>query len=1005
MEVNKNQVFQPEWVKDPSVFQVNRLAPHSDHVLKAINCTSLNGSWKFHYAHNYSKVMLGFEEISYDCSNWDSIIVPGHMQMQGYGSPHYVNTMYPWDGHEDIRPGEIPTDFNPVGSYVKYIDILPDDRKENLYISFQGVESAFALWINGQFIGYSEDSFTPAEFNITEVVVAGRNKIALQVFKWSSGSWLEDQDFWRFSGIFRDVYLFTLPKVHIWDLFAKPTLNNTLNHGMLELELVLKGEGQGSIKTVLIKDNDTMIQTEPYDFLGEDEIKKGVVMEVPSPQLWSAECPHLYELRIEIYDKKDQLLETVPQRIGFRRFEIQDGLMKINGKRIEFKGVNRHEFDPDHGRVVSKEDMLWDIQTMKQNNINAVRTSHYPNHSYFYDLCDENGLYVIDETNLETHGTWQRIQRNPEDEYIIPGSKDEWKGIVIDRAASLFNRDKNHPSIIIWSCGNESHGGKNIFEMSQYFRDHDPTRLIHYEGVIHDRSYDSTSDIESQMYTSVADIEEFLEKHIEKPFISCEYTHSMGNSNGAMSKYTELAEKNPRYQGGFIWDYIDQAIWKNNKYGKKYLAYGGDFADRPTDYNFCVNGIVFADRKVTPKMPEVKYCYQNIKIQIEKEWIRVSNRNLFTNTEWYDCEVSFWKEGNLLDKTILPTDVPPLGTREYPVPQEFIDITVPGEYSYLVSFKLKEDTNWGKKGHETAFEQYTFTIEEKVKREVKEDPLVFINSDVNVGIKGEHFHAIFARNMGGLVSYKFMGKEMISQAVKPNYWRAPTDNDIGNKMPYHSALWKTASLYDISEMTESVMEDGYVKIVYKYQYPGLENGSASVTYRIHGNGKIDVMMEYTGCENAPTMPEFGMLFKMPGDFDSLSFYGKGPEDNYWDRNRGYKLGIYKKEVKESMVPYVMPQECGNHTQVRYAQVYSKQGVGLKFFGETMDFSALPYTPHEIENAMHSYELPEIHNTIVRVSSHQMGIGGDDSWGASVHKEFLLSGKENRTFSFSFQGWV
>ena len=483
------KVFDYQKVKDPRYFRDGRLDAHSDHPYYAsaqeaeagenLFMESLNGLWKFHYARNYGSAIPGFESMDYDCRSWEDIRVPAHIQMEGYDVPQYANTQYPWEGHEEIIPGEIPERFNPVASYVKYFEVPEQMKGRRLFISFQGAESGLALWLNGHFVGYSEDTFTPSEFELTDYVQEGENKLAAQVFKWTSSSWCEDQDFYRFSGIYRDVYLYTVPDVHIRDLRIRAIPDETLTKGTLEIRTEAWGEGKAEI--CLSKDRQT--------FQGAFDLKDGgITMEIDNPALWSAEDPQLYDLTIQVYDKEGNLQEYIPERVGFRRFEMKDRIMTLNGKRIVFKGVNRHEFSSVTGRHVSEEELIKDLKTMKQNNINAIRTCHYPDASPLYRLCDEYGLYLIDETNLESHGSWDTVEASGDFSPVVPCDRPEWQDMMLDRANSMYQRDKNHPAILIWSCGNESFGGKDIFEMSQFFRKEDPTRLVHYEGIFHDLS-------------------------------------------------------------------------------------------------------------------------------------------------------------------------------------------------------------------------------------------------------------------------------------------------------------------------------------------------------------------------------------------------------------------------------------------------------------------------------------------------------------------------------------
>ena len=1024
------KAFDYSLVKNPEYFKDGRMDAHSDHIWykneeemqekETSYRFSLNGIWKFHYARNYKSTVAGFEKEEYSCKDWDDIHVPAHIQMEGYDAPQYANVQYPWEGHEDIHPGEIPEHFNPVASYVKYFTVPEQMQGKRLFISFQGAESGIALWLNGQFVGYSEDSFTPSEFELTEFVKAGENKLAAQVFKWTASSWCEDQDFYRFSGIYRDVYLYTVPKVHVYDMQIRAIPEASLEKAELELKTITWGKGTAHI--VLSKNGKIVL--EDRKSLGEEADSKGngglvaadsFTWQVKKPELWSAEEPALYDLVLEIYDESGVLQEVIPQKIGFRRFEMKDGIMTLNGKRIVFKGVNRHEFSSITGRCVSKEELYKDLMTMKQNNINAIRTCHYPDASLIYQLCDELGLYMIDETNLESHGSWDVAEFTKDYTYVVPYDKEEWLAMMLDRTNSMYQRDKNHPAILIWSCGNESFGGKDIFEMSQFFRNTDPTRLVHYEGVCHDRRYNDTSDMESQMYPSVESIKAFLAKDDSKPFICCEYTHAMGNSCGAMHKYTDLTDTEPKYQGGFIWDYIDQSIYKKDRYGKEFQAYGGDFGERPTDYNFSGNGIAYGgNRDASPKMQEVKFNYQNITAQVTADSVKVINKNLFVNTSKFDCKVTLQKDGKVIGTATLETNVEPLSEKEYALP--FKKEEKAGEYTVTVSFHLKEDKPWAKAGYEIAFGQYVYQVEAPVKPCT--DKLEVIHSTHNIGVRGTEFEVLFSVLNGGLVSYKYAGKEMIEAIPKPNFWRAPTDNDCGNLMAMRYAQWKIASMYAShkeyrgaaygpSNAPEVEEKENSIKVSYTYFLPTTPAATCRLSYEVFGDGRVRTTLSYDPVKVLGDMPEFGVIFKFNADYDHVSWYGLGEAETYADRKKGAKLGIYENLVKDNVARYMVPQECGAKEEVRWAKVTDRKGRGMLFEMDKengpMMFSALPYTPHEMENAMHPYELPEIHYTVVRVAKAQMGIAGDDSWGARTHEEYLLDVKQPMEFSFVFKG--
>lgn len=1023
--------FDSNIIKNPEIFEQNRLAAHSDHVcykneLEKIKGKSslrydMNGLWKFAYAKNQSLAPCGFEAADYDCKGWDEIRVPAHIQMEGYDVPIYTNTTYPWEADEFIKPGEVPEIFNPVASYVKYFTIPENMKNKRVCISFQGVESGFALWLNGHYVGYSEDTFDPSDFELTDYIVEGENKLAVRVWKWTSSSWCEDQDFYRFSGIFRDVFLYAVPCAHVEDLSVVPTLNDTFDEGTLSVSIKADGDGIASVKLYELGD----LSVEKYDrakLLLEEldiELRNKEICEgscnVKNPLLWSAEKPNLYEVKIIVKDTHGNETEFISQLAGFRRFEMVDGLMKLNGKRIVFKGVNRHEFSSITGRVPNRDEAIKDIVTMKKNNINAIRTSHYPDDSMIYELCDIYGIYMIAENNLESHGTWEAYNKGYVDlDFVVPKDKPQWREMMLDRANSCYQRDKNHPAILIWSCGNESFGGKTIYEMSQLFRQLDKHRLVHYEGVFNDRSYNDTSDMESQMYTSVAGIEKFLAENPEKPFICCEYTHAMGNSCGAMHKYTELSDREPRYQGGFIWDYIDQSIYKKDRYGKWFLTYGGDFGDRPTDGDFSGNGICYGgEREASPKMQEVKFNYQNISVDFDSDYIfTVTNKNLFVNTSVFDAFAILLADGNEVYRTRLQISVPPIEQASYEVPVTLKNsmIDVEKEYCIVVSFVLKENTIWEKAGYEIAFGQHM--IKKPVSEYSCDKSVELVVGNGNILVRGENFKALFSRMNLGMVSYVYGGVEMLPNTIPlPNFWRTPTNNDSGNMMPQRYAQWKIASMYVTTRQDQRFADtsprveknDNNIAITYTYFMPTTPQSSCEVTYRVFGDGTIETTLSYDPVKELGDMPEFGMMFKLDADYDTVKWYGLGPQETYEDRQHGGKYGVYENKVADNIAEYLVPQESGNKCRVRYAKVMDKKGRGMLFFGDELSFSALPYTPHELENAAHHFELPPVHYTVVRVAKKQMGVGGDDSWGAHTHPEYLLDASEKMEFTFCFRG--
>ena len=603
------------WLEDPRVFAVNRLDAHSDHTWHTPEGSlrqSLDGSWRFAYSPCPAARPADFWQADASLDGFGEIAVPGHIEMQGYGQIQYINTMYPWDGRHFLRPPQIPWDDTPVGSYVRTFTLDPALEGKRVCVSFQGVERAFYCWCNGHFVGYSEDSFTPADFDLTPFLQAGENRLCVEVYKNCSGSWLEDQDFFRFFGIFRPVYLYAKPALHIEDLWLRASLEPDNATGVLAPRLRLSAADGASLEGCTLRctvaaPGGAVLWDAPMP-LREDGsgYVYGQPVRLPGIRKWDHEDPALYTVTLTLRDAAGTLQETVPYQTGFRRFGLREGVMELNGERIVFNGVNRHEWNPASGRAIGPEDMHRAIETFRRNHINAVRTCHYPDQTLWYELCDCNGIYMIDEANLESHGSWQKMGA-VEPSWNVPGSRPEWRDCVVDRARSMFERDKNHTAILIWSCGNESYAGEDILAMSEFFRQNDPGRLVHYEGVFHCRAFDRISDMESRMYAKPEEIRAYLESGPAKPFILCEYMHDMGNSLGGMESYIRLLD-HPQYQGGFVWDYMDQALWQQGPRGRR-LGYGGDFGERPTDYAFSANGIVFADGTEKPAMQDLRYWY------------------------------------------------------------------------------------------------------------------------------------------------------------------------------------------------------------------------------------------------------------------------------------------------------------------------------------------------------------------------------------------------------------
>lgn len=974
-----------EWLANPEIYEVNREKAHSDHTYTTKDGNlrqSLNGTWKFNYTEHPDSRPADFYKTDFDVTCFDDIIVPGHIQLQGYDKPQYVNTQYPWEGHEQLVPPQIPKKRNPVGSYVKFFDVDKELLGKKTFISFQGVETAIYVWLNGEFVGYSEDSFTPSEFNITPYLKEKNNKLAVEVYRYSTASWLEDQDFWRFSGIFRDVYLYAVPENHVRDMKVIADYDYENGNGILATELDIIGDSDYEIKLTLTDKNGIKVY---------EGNTANVSASIPDIMPWSAEQPNLYTITAEI-SSDSEIIETAETKIGFRTFELKDGIMCLNGKRIVFKGINRHEWNAEGGRVVTEDDMLWDIRFMKQNNINAVRTCHYPNNSLWYQLCDEYGIYLIAETNLESHGTWQKMGAC-EPSINVPASLPEWKEACLDRARSMYERDKNHASVLIWSCGNESYCGDDIAAMADYFHEVDSTRLVHYEGVVWNRKYDHITDMESRMYAKPDEVEEYLKQNTGKPYISCEYMHAMGNSLGGMKLYTDLEDKYEAYQGGFIWDYIDQSLYKDGV-----LVYGGDFDDRASDYGFCTNGIVYADRTYSPKVSEAKRLYSNIRMSLENGVLTVENRNLFTDTSGYIFKVTLEKEGDILsaEEHRLNISAGEAGSVK-------LGLDIPengGEYVLTAYAVLAEDTIWAEKGHEISFaQQIVKTPELTAPMTAHKAEIVY--GDFCIGVNGEGFSMQFDKREGGVSSLVYNGVEYITRAPKVSFFRAHTDNDTGAGYPCENAQWQIAGKCAKLLGFETKENADSLEVTFKFLAPTVPSFEYKVTYIAYFDGRLGVKAEYDGVKGLSDMPVFAMDFKMKKQYDKFTFYGMGPDENYIDRNNGARLGVYTLTALENFTKYLNPQECGNRTGVRYVNVYEENGAGLNFTATENPFemSVLPYNAYELDNAMHRDELPDPTYTWVRIAAKQMGVGGDDSWGAPVHKEFKINSEEAMSLEF------
>ena len=938
----------------------------------------LSGEWEFRYFESIYEVQDAFYEISYDTWGFDKLTVPGVWQTAGYDSHQYVNIRYPFP----FDPPYVPQDI-PCGAYVHTFSYQKDKKAPKTFLNFEGVDSCFYVWLNGVYVGYSQVSHAVSEFDVTSLLQEGENKLAVLVLKWCDGSYLEDQDKFRMSGIFRDVYLLKRPKRAVRDY--RITTEITKDSAAVNVDICFS---EPADTTIIIEDKYGTA-------VARGEISKDGLLEltVPQPVLWNTEHPYLYTI---IFDVED---EVIVDYIGFRTIEVKESVIYLNGEKIKFRGVNRHDSDPETGFTVSAEQIKTDLTLMKQHNFNAIRSSHYPNAPYFYQMCDMLGLYVIDETNLETHGTWQVAKDCFNLDKVLPNDHPKFRHAVLDRARSMYERDKNHPSILIWSCGNESYGGETLFEMSEYFREVDPRRIVHYEGVFNDRRNNQISDIESQMYTPADKVAQYLDEHDDKPFILCEYAHAMGNSNGALHKYTDLVDLYPQYQGGFIWDFVDQAILKNGK-----LHYGGDFQERPSDFDFCGNGIVFADRSLTPKMQEVKYCYQPISFSFEEDVLVIKNRHLFTNLNVYDLRFSLAYEGKVIAEFSDVIDCQPQASVTVALP--FLEeMTAFGEYTITVSALLHEDTIYAQAGYEVAFDQVVYATAKKEVSATKINALRISYDGFNVGAVGENFHVFF--NMKGLTDYTYASKAYLhGRIARPNFFRPATQNDTANQYGFRYGRWQSASLYQqiIYQGYRTDENRTYLEVMYKHILWPDDESYVDVVYRVDSFGAVEIDMTLHPSEKTIEAPEFGYMMSMPLDFEEVTYYGYGPEENYVDRIHGARLGIFSYDIDDNFTPYLMPQECGNRCGVRKAWISDGQNHVLGITSDVCELSVLRYLPNEIDNATHFDELPIPYQTVVRINAMQMGIAGDNTWGAKTHDEYLLPKNEELHFRFKIKGY-
>ena len=989
------------WLHNSQAFAFNRLSARSTHRSTAPS-QSLNGTWEVALTSGMA-LSLNSPTDAFDQGDIHSVLVPSTLETQGLWPPAYVNIQMPWDGHEDPQAPAAPRDCR-VAVYRRSFaldEAVAQTLKAHgsLRVRFNGFATAIYIWVDDTFVGYCEDGYTASEFDITEALDKHKEKhdIVVVCYEHSSASWLEGQDSWRFHGLFRSVTLVALPAAHVENLETDADYDAATGEGILTVTVHIEGALEATMITAELSAPDGQVVWR-HDALASAE-RLDLDARLANVRPWSAESPSLYTLTLTLADEQGTV-EQVNQRVGFRRFEIADSVFLLNGKRLIFRGVNRHEFDARTGRTMTLDTMITDVKLCKQLNINAIRTSHYPNDTRFLDLCDEYGLYVIDETNLETHGSWCTPGDIPTPATTIPGSKMEWEGACVDRLESMVRQDFNHPSVLIWSLGNESFGGEVFRSMYRRAHELNPARPVHYEGVTWDREFDDVSDIESRMYALPDAIEDYLRDNPTKPYLSCEYMHSMGNSVGGLQLYTAL-ERYPAYGGGFIWDLVDQALYHEDtaSSGGEFLAYGGDFEDRPCDWEFSCDGILFADRAPKPQTQAVKALYAPVTLVPTDTGVEVAVVNLPAPVADLSIRARVLADGEVAWETTFPTATTYDECAEVPVnwPRELLADTqreIVLEGALLVS----TDTPWCDAGHIVSVGQTVYS-RPKLTDSKPKGGASFTVGRWNIGMREGHNEALLSRTAGGIVQWKHGETATVLHPPRLTTFRPLTDNDRGCGHGFDRACWTTAGAYARCVATNVEEGQGNVVVTYEYKLAGVNEVIVPVRYELRADGTIRLTATYPGTQGLPTMPCFGIEWALPAAIDQLRFYGLGPVEAYADRLDGATLGVWETSAAKGIAPYAVPQECGYHPGVRWCEASEANGHGLRVEAcGDLGVSLLPYSSAQIEQAAHWWELPAPDSraaTYLRLLSAQMGVGGDNSWGSPVHDEFHVdaSGKQ------------
>jgi beta-galactosidase len=1028
-----------EW-DDPAVLHVNTERPHATMVTypsaelarqgdrsASPSIQSLNGSWKFRYSPNPAARPVGFERPGFDDKAWSPITVPGNWEMQGFGIPIYSNLTYPFSFDRD-NP-RVPRDDNPVGSYRTSFTVPAGWAGRRVYLHFAGVDSAFYLWINGTRVGYSEDSRTPAEFDVTKYLADGANTLAVEVYRWSDGSFLEDQDMFRMSGIFRDVYLWSRPASHIRDFQLRADLDGAYRDGTLQATVAVRNADKaGSSVRAKLELFDAAGKpvgapvAKKVSVAGGAESTAVLAMSVRAPLKWTADIPNLYTALLTLEDGAGKVLEVVPAHVGFRKVEIKNARVLINGQVVIFRGVNRHEHSPETGHYVPRALMIRDIEIMKQHNVNAVRTSHYPNDPEWYELCDTYGLYVIDEANIESHGYGDDVKNRL-------ANDPAWKAAHLDRIERMVERDKNHPSVVIWSMGNEAGDGPNFTAGYQWLKARDASRPVHYCGST--ARGGSNSDINSFMYSSPTAVVERAVKRPTLPLILCEYTHAMGNSNGGLKEYWDVFYSGTNAQGAFVWDWVDQGILvpvpaayrPTGKAGAAFFAYGGYWEDRlgiHNDNNFCQNGLIGASRTPHPGLLAIKYVYRNVHVTPvdlapgtfkAKSWFDAANVKDVVEGTW---EVT--KDGVKIASGRVPElDLAPRQEKEFAIALPAITPEPGAEYWLNLSFGLAADTAWAKKGHEVAWEQWKLPIAAPAAPAPAAStlPLRIVNSSPYVRMSGRDFALVFDRLNGYLMSYSYKNAPLLDRGPMPDFWRAMTDNDLGawkavgnsaRKDPTRDILvWREAGAsWKVTDVQVTRVNQSTATIVVEAVLP-LVDAKYTATYTVREDGEITVKADYLpGSKPVAMMPRFGMELVVSAGYERMKWYGRGPAETYIDR-AFERVGVYASTVSGEWVEYSRPQENGNKVDVRWVELTNDKGVGLRAEGmPLLSVEARHASRRDVEQAAYTWQITPRPEVYLNLDFKQMGAGGIDSWSAQAYpmEPYRIPG--NQPYSYSFK---